>query len=553
MPRTFRRFILWWAFCALVGGTITTPVESSTSSSSIGWTDDGSGLMVAGAWPRTVLVRGGSEASPNNMVHSVVAVFHLGGGEVEDNPLGVSSSLSWLVGSNATPFSAVLLGEKQATNEKNPILRIPRLPQDIDMMTSLGLLSDLIIVVLPSDAAGDQALSLLDEVSERLLAIAHAADVQRMPQKKRLVVVSESANDSWWVEEVVQRRLRSITPSFWETFDVLTPQQLETQWQTGSLLLWSDEGSSGSVIRMLIPYDDNAQAFAELVQQVYGYRSNGVGEVGDGDDSSLFALETVPMPSPTALPKRTPKQRASNASTTTSPVEDPQDMIQRVLQNAQAKLADLESKMQEVQLENQATNNQLPLLDFGGTANDILEGAYRELEQFPPSVRTGFMSRLVLEVQQLYKDQLQSLRDYYGRRYELSLDQEEEEAVWAAEAEHMTQGFRTAAQHAVPSLCQGDGALAKIASFDSINALQGLVQDMLEATQLRKDEQSLAFDEDDLEDLATKRRRFPPWVKKITSRAIALGINYLQGWLAWQGVKRAALERDREMPKFPLF
>jgi hypothetical protein len=39
----------------------------------------------------------------------------------------------------------------------------------------------------------------------------------------------------------------------------------------------------------------------------------------------------------------------------------------------------------------------------------------------------------------------------------------------------------------------------------------------------------------------------------LAARALVLGVNYLQGWLAWQAVQRAAAQRDREMPKFPLF
>ena len=45
----------------------------------------------------------------------------------------------------------------------------------------------------------------------------------------------------------------------------------------------------------------------------------------------------------------------------------------------------------------------------------------------------------------------------------------------------------------------------------------------------------------------------PNWAKKLAARGIMLGVNYAQGWLAWQGLKRAAAERDRKMPKFPLF
>ena len=108
-------------------------------------------------------------------------------------------------------------------------------------------------------------------------------------------------------------------------------------------------------------------------------------------------------------------------------------------------------------------------------------------------------------------------------------------------------------------------------SLDYVNSLQGLLRDMMDATERRKDDQIVASmltmddDEDTGEDndtddkkLGGKRRRWlrrspPKWAKRIASRAIVFGVNYIQGWLAWQGIKRAAMERDRTQPKFPLF
>ena len=48
-------------------------------------------------------------------------------------------------------------------------------------------------------------------------------------------------------------------------------------------------------------------------------------------------------------------------------------------------------------------------------------------------------------------------------------------------------------------------------------------------------------------------RRPVTWYKKLVARALMLGVNYGQGWLALQGIKRAARERDENLPKFPLF
>ena len=52
-----------------------------------------------------------------------------------------------------------------------------------------------------------------------------------------------------------------------------------------------------------------------------------------------------------------------------------------------------------------------------------------------------------------------------------------------------------------------------------------------------------------------KRQRKGPakWYEKIAARALVLGVNYLQGWLALQQLRKAAADRDKAMPKFPLF
>jgi hypothetical protein len=366
---------------------------------------------------------------------------------------------------------------------------------------------------------------------------------RQISTRPRLVVVSDSANDSWWVQDLVQNQLPSILPSFWESFDILTPRQFENQWKNGDSVQ-----QDGIIKSFLLPFDDNAPAASQLLKQLYTSRT----ETSLHEKDGWFELQSAPTES-----KIEPSLVADDSSHSSDNQEDPQSRIERILGRAQQDLATLEAKLQQVQLET-TSSNAMPLLDFGQQANAILEHTYRELDSFPNTVRVTLVSRLVLQVHQLYKDQLQALRDYYGRRYETVLDQQEkaDEAVWAKEAEHLTQGFQAAAQHALPLVCQKDGPLATIVTFDAIPTLQGLIQDMLEATQLRKDEHSLAFDEDDDNDedlLSQKKPRVPRWVKKLASRAITLGINYLQGWLAWQGVKKAALERDREMPKFPLF
>ena len=179
----------------------------------------------------------------------------------------------------------------------------------------------------------------------------------------------------------------------------------------------------------------------------------------------------------------------------------------------------------------------------------------------------------------LFELQLQSLREYYGRRYEAVLDEildnptngdetrskEKQEAILTAAAQRAAEGFRTAASNAMPALCQ-DGAILEDLDF-SIRVtrdLNGLLQDMIETTKSRQeleedwdDAATVKVEEENNVDESGKiqRQRKGPakWYEKIAARALVLGVNYLQGWLALQQLRKAAADRDKAMPKFPLF
>jgi len=574
---------------------------------------------------------------------------------------------TWILGEHTTAFSGILTNK-----EGRDIFRIPKLPTDGELMTSLGLLSDVIVVILP--ASEEKKVEWWDEVIKTLqtMVIQNEFRHRRMGSyelKCRLVIVSEAAEDDMWVTEIIQNRLEPIMlPAYWETLEIMTPETFRIQWEGKNLV------GESQILNELLPFENNLEATSVLISQVYQtVRQNNEETVGldssqiDGsffqwerivptnqqnhvssdklenpafvpltqaneDDSNheqtdppdhvqnllsetqrkAYNLENqipaysdienpafVPLtrpndddedrnedvktdpdgpmqnvlseatrraydsddenePNPASSDKAenptiVPPSIANNHNDNEDFKMDPQDRVQNVLSEAQRKLYDLENQMQEVILESQSMNR-MPMLDFGDRLNAILVGAYNQLSEYPPSVRHGFLSRLVTKAHDLYMDQVQAFRDYYGRRYEVCLDQETDQSVWTVEAEHLTEGFRAAAINSIPHLCRPpEGELSRLHSFDFTILLQGLVHDMMAATELRIDERSLAFDEDSIEDESSPRRRFPPWVKKVASRILALGINYIQGWLAWQGVKRAALERDREMPKFPLF
>jgi hypothetical protein len=272
-----------------------------------------------------------------------------------------------------------------------------------------------------------------------------------------------------------------------------------------------------------------------------------------------------------------------NKTGQTSRQQDNIEIVGDVIGMAHRRLEDLEEKMQELVLDQYS--NHMPLLEFGSIVQDILQTADKQLigeSGIDDSFRGGLMKGIVDEVQRLYKDQLQALRNHYGQRYESILDEEPEddnpndktkERKWVIGAEHMTQAFLAAAHNTVPAMYRTDlkdgknGIKTKSqVSFDHVDALQGLIQDMIESTERRKDEQDVATmlvaDEEEEESStdsasnSAKRMRLPQlpkWLERLAARAFVFGVNYVQGWLAWQGIKRAALERDRNQPKFPLF
>ena len=272
-----------------------------------------------------------------------------------------------------------------------------------------------------------------------------------------------------------------------------------------------------------------------------------------------------------------------NKTGQTNQQQDNEEIVGDLIGMAYRRLEDLEEKMQELVLDQ--SSNHMPLLEFGSIVQDILQTAEKQLmgeRGMDDSFRRGLMKGIVDEVQRLYKDQLQALRNHYGQRYESILDEEPEDGIpndeikerkWAIGAEHMTQAFLAAALNAVPAMYQTDlkdgknGIKTKSqVSFDHVDALQGLIQDMIESTERRKDEQDVATmlvadekeEESSTDSASTSARRLrlpklPKWLERLAARAFVFGVNYVQGWLAWQGIKRAALERDRNQPKFPLF
>ena len=230
---------------------------------------------------------------------------------------------------------------------------------------------------------------------------------------------------------------------------------------------------------------------------------------------------------------------------------DNHDIDNRILSQIQSQLSALEEQQHLVWLQTNNELPQVPLLHFGSEANHILTFAK---DHVPPSLHTIYLPHIASQLATLYRDQLEALREHYGRLYESIIhnNDNDDPQKWTAAAARVTEGFRAAAQQAIPTLCQEGAELAN-ADFSYATTLHGLLNDMMEATNAMQDGTELS-DDDDMQDTNRPFKRPPvKWYQKLAARAVVLGFNYCQGWLAWQGVRRAAAERDRDMPKFPLF
>jgi hypothetical protein len=456
--------------------------------------------------------RGGAAFAPNEKVPSVlsaVGILVAGNGTEHHH-----ADIPWVAGGDDAS-SCIMFDSHQ-----NAVSRASNLPWDDGMTRVFAMLCDVVVLVLPDNNQIDAGLlsSLVDGAKKR---------VGTSLGKGRLILVTpfEEENDSLRMEDLVRRQFADILPSEWDSFEIIPKPMLEEHLRE---MFLEQKGN----VRGIFSGEEGRFLFVKVLHQVYQMECN-----KSIPPFEVDMLAGVPPASST-------KKKESDTG-------DEDAQMQEILINCRVQLESLESKLQDVLLSD--NHKQMPLLEFGAMADRLLNQTFAELADFPSGIRLGILTPVVTELHRLYMEQLQTLRDYYGKRYEHILDESNDEGKWTSAAERFIQGFQAASTNSVPVLCQPNGALAEIAPFLATDSLQGLITDMLEATQIRKDEHSLAMEgEDEYEELG-RFHRVPRWLKKFAGRALVLGVNYIQGWLAWQGVRRAASERDRSMPKFPLF
>ena len=202
-------------------------------------------------------------------------------------------------------------------------------------------------------------------------------------------------------------------------------------------------------------------------------------------------------------------------------------------------------------------------------------------------------------IHRLFHIHLQNLRDHFGRQYEYMLGKspidnfgiegqysEKDKYDWNQRRQEATrqaeEGFRKAAFGSIPRICQhpgGELCNEVVGMYTCVEALRGLLEDIYEVTVARGLEEEEWQDimstgvEDTSNDGASRssksrvglrqviknmkarvRRRGPAkWYERWALKALVIGVNYIQGWIVLQALRREARKRDLDMPKFPLF
>jgi hypothetical protein len=224
------------------------------------------------------------------------------------------------------------------------------------------------------------------------------------------------------------------------------------------------------------------------------------------------------------------------------------------LESIQVMINDVRNQQEEYSLN--ASNSAVPPLDFVTLLNPLIN----RLVNIGPLLQPQTQSRILQEVRSVYDQHLDLLRDYFGRVYETILDNRSTALADfdMSNAKRVQDGimnnFRQAAEHALIPMQQLSPLLQNCnISFDYSSALSRMEMDLSDATDMRRelvDESNYVATDSALQ---ARRKRFLKFCKTLAIRTLMLGVNYAQGWIALQGIKRMALEREREMPKFPLF
>lgn len=426
-------------------------------------------------------------------------------------PYVAVSTVTWAVGATQTAPGCQLLATKQ--KEQQPLWNGIGVNWNNSpaLWKALAFLSDITVLVLNTQTP--IALELVQALESGLTARLH----QDLP-KGRLVIVLECDDSEFaaWKQRLDQDLIEA-KPRLVSDLEIVHVSE------SSKVLLSMHKrirNNSGGVSHLA-----DAETFPRLVQQVFR---------AFGGDGKVDLKEQQPQK----------QQQAANLQVTKEGAQVEINLVQK----ASEYLEELQRKQEEALLDTGA----MPI-NFASNANAALTKIEKELlNAASPVVAEAVKKQVVIRMRELDQQQLEALRNQYGKMYETALDKSKDSPeTWKDAAVRVTERFRKAVEQATPTLLK-EGKMFEDSELSYRRALaeSGLISDMMEATDLRQDD---SFVSDGTLDDSPNRRRLTKWYKKLAARALVVGVNYLQGWLAWQGIKRAAILREQQMPKFPLF
>jgi hypothetical protein len=390
-------------------------------------------------------------------------------------------------------------------------------PQSLPLWNTLALLSDLLIVVVESsdttpDIPSDCIQALVDGLRHRV----HAAG---LPKGRLIILRNHLATPeeiAEWKEhlDTSLRLSSSLSPELLQLFFVSSGNSFQEALKDTT---W-DAVKAHGICDLL---RNDVEAFAPLFQRVFHSR---------GGLQKANVLET--QVSRSLFPPRLMKETELT----------PFDLAVR--ESAMAALQRVQSTQEQACLDSEKN-----LLDFSSLVDPILDDFAQDLNVVSsPQAKRIIEGRISERLLRLYEQHLRSLRDYFGTMYGDLLDENiQKPAHWPEFARIVRSAFLERSADAVPLKARENG-IFHYWQLNYSKALEGLLQDMTEITELRRrDDDELLLGEE------PEERRIPKWAEQLGARALMFGVNYLQGWLALQGLRQAALERERNLPKFPLF
>lgn len=391
-------------------------------------------------------------------------------------------------------------------------------PRSLPLWNTLALLSDLLIVVVESpdsnpNIPSDCIQALVDGFRQRL----HAAG---LPKGRLIVLWNHLATPeelAAWKEHLDDSGSLSsfLSPDLLQLFFLASGNSFQEALQDAT---WDSSSQAHGISHFL---KNDVEAFAPLLHRVFQTK-------GGMQEESLLEKQVTRSLFPPRLTKQ-PELSSFDLA---------------VRETAMAALLLLQSKQEEACLDSES-----PLLDFSSLVNPILDILAKDLNLVSsPQAKRIIEGQLSDKLARLYEQHVRTLRDYFGTMYEDLLDENIQKTThWPEFARIVKSAFVERATDAIPVMAQESGVFHHW-GLDHRKATEGLGQDMIEITELRKpedDEQLLAEE--------TEERRIPKWAEQLGARALMFAVNYVQGWLALQGIRQAALERERNLPKFPLF